>query len=148
MSITHEEASKIKEHLLAQLDNFPEDKRIQIEQQIKSMTTSQVETFIEQNNLTHLGGQCIFCSIIAHKTPSYRIGEDQSNLAILEINPETKGHALIIPKEHLEEVPESTRLQAQEVSKKLQNNLNPDEIEITELKIMGHSLLELVPLYG
>jgi len=148
MEITEEEASKIKEHLLTQLDNFPEDKRLQIQKQIKSMTTSQVETFVQQNNLTHLGGQCIFCSIIANKTPSHKIDEDKNNLAILELNPETKGHVLILPKEHLEEIPESTRFLAQEVAKKLQNKFNPEQIQINELKIMNHSLLELVPLYG
>ncbi|MBU3924046.1 MAG: HIT domain-containing protein, partial [Nanoarchaeota archaeon] len=148
MTITEEEANKIKEHLLGQLDNFPEDKRDEIENQINSMTTEQVETFIKQNNLTHLGGQCIFCSIIANQTPSYKIGEDAHSVAILELNPESKGHSLIIPKEHLEEIPQSTKILAQEIGKKLQDKLNPDEIEINELKIMNHSLLEIIPIFG
>jgi len=148
MTITHEEASKIKKHLLSQLDNFPEDKQAQIAEQINSMTTEQVEEFIKQNNLTHLGQQCIFCSIAAGKTPSYKIGSDKNNIAILEINPETRGHSLVLPKEHLDQVPESTKLLAQHIKKKLQNKLNPDSIEINELKIMDHSLLEIVPLYG
>jgi len=148
MPITDKEASKIKEHLLTQLGNFPEDKRSQIQEQITSMTTKEVETFIKQNNLTHLGEQCIFCSIIAGKAPSFKLSEDKNNLAILELNPETKGHALVLPKEHLDEIPESTRFLAQEVAKKIQKKLNPKEIEINELKIMNHSLLEIVPLYG
>jgi histidine triad (HIT) family protein len=148
MTITSEEASKIKEHLLTQLDNFPEDKQSQIAEQINSMTDEQIENFIEQNKLTHLGGQCILCSIVANKTPSYKIAEDKQNLAILEINPETKGHTLILPKEHLEEIPESTKAFSQEVAKKIQEKLNPNEIEINELKIMNHSILEIIPLYG
>lgn len=148
MSITNEEASKIKEHLLTQLSNFPEDKQSQIQEQINSMTTEQVETFIEQNKLDHLGGRCIFCSIVANKSPSHKIDEDTNNIAILEINPESRGHALIIPKEHLEEIPDTTRFMAQKVAKKLETRLNPDKIEINELKIMGHVLLEVVPLYG
>lgn len=148
MAITKEEADKIKEHLLTQLENFPEDKRSQIEKQINSMTTEQVETFIKQNKLTHLGGQCVFCSIVAGKTPSYKIAEDKNNLAVLELNPMSKGHALIVPKEHLDEVLESAKNLIQEVSKKLQKKYNPKEIQIKELKIMGHSLIEIIPIYG
>ena len=148
MPITEEEASKTKEHLLKQLDNFPEDKREQIKTQINSMTTEQIETFIKQNELTHLGGQCIFCSIVANKTPSFKIAEDKNNIAILELNPLSKGHTLIIPKEHLDEISESARTFAPEISKKLQEKFNPNEIKINELKIMNHALLEVVPIYG
>ena len=148
MPITKEEATKIKEHLLTQLDNFPEDKRNQIKEQINSMTTEQIETFIEQNKLTHLGGQCIFCSIVANKTPSYKIAEDKKNIAILELNPLSKAHTLIIPKEHLDEISESTKTFAQEISKKLQNKFNPNEIQIKEIEIMNHALIEIIPIYG
>lgn len=148
MAITEEEASKIKEHLLKQLDNFPEDKREQIATQISSMTNEQIEAFVKQNNLSHLGGQCIFCSIIANQTPSYKIAEDKNYIAILELNPLSKGHALIIPKEHLEKVPDSAQQITQEVSHKLQRKFSPQEIKINELKIMNHALLEIVPIYG
>jgi histidine triad (HIT) family protein len=148
MTITKEEADQIKEHLLKQLENFPEEKQSQIAEQINSMTEEQIENFIKQNKLTHLGNQCVFCAIAEEKMPSTKLEEDKNNLAILELNPETKGHALVLPKEHLDEIPESTRFMAQEIAKKIQQNLNPNEIEINELKIMGHSLLEVVPLYG
>ena len=148
MPITEEESSKIKEHLLTQLENFPEDRRSQIKEQINSMSIEEVETFIEQNKLTHLGGQCIFCSIVANKTPSFKIAEDNNNIAILELNPLSKGHTLIIPKEHLEKIPESAKKFAQEISKKLQERLSPNEIKINELEIMNHALLEIIPIYG
>jgi len=148
MVITEEEAEKIKKHLLKQLDNFPEDKQEQIKEQILSMTTEQVETFIEQNKLTHLGGQCIFCAIVANQTPSYKIAEDKNNIAILELNPLSKGHCLIVPKEHLEKIPESSENITKEVSKKLQEKFNPKEIKVNELEIMNHALLEIIPIYG
>ena len=148
MPITEEETKKIKEHLLTQLDNFPEDKRSQIENQINSMTTKEVEDFIEQNKLTHLGGQCIFCSIIAGKTPSHKIAENNNNIAILELNPLSKGHILIVPKDHLEKIPESSKELAKEISKKLQEKFNPKEIKLNELKIMDHAILEVIPIYG
>ncbi|MFH0711592.1 MAG: HIT domain-containing protein [archaeon] len=148
MPITKEEADKIKEHLLKQLDNFPEDRREQITNQINSMTKEQVENFIQQNKLTHLGGQCIFCSIVANKTPSYKIAKNEDNIAILEINPLSKGHSLVVPKEHLEELPQSAKDLAQEVAQKLQETFSPSEIQIKELKIMNHPLIEVVPIYG
>ncbi|NPE29618.1 HIT domain-containing protein [Methanococcoides sp. SA1] len=148
MPITTEEAQKIKEHLLTQLDNFPEDKRSQITEQINSMTDEQVEAFVKQNNLNHLGGQCIFCAIVANKTPSHKISEDNSAVAILELNPLSKGHTLIVPKEHLEKVPDSCDPLAQEIKNKLQKKFSPKDIKINELKIMDHALLEVVPIYG
>lgn len=148
MTITKKEAEKIKEHLLSQLKNFPENKRPQIKSQIKSMTTKEVETFVEQNKLTHLGNQCIFCSIIANRTPSYKISENKDNIAILELNPLSKGHTLIVPKKHSEKINQSTNALAEEISKKLQKKFKPQRIEINEIKIMGHALIEVVPIYG
>ena len=112
------------------------------------MTTEQVEKFIEQNKLTHLGGQCIFCAIIANQTPSYKIAENKNNIAILEINPLSKGHSLIVPKGHLDELAQSTKDLAQEISQKLQEKFNPNEIKIKELKIMDHPIIEITPIYG
>lgn len=43
---------------------------------------------------------CIFCSIIKGDIPSYKIYEDDTVLAFLDINPVKPGHTLIIPKEH------------------------------------------------
>ena len=146
--ITEEQATQIKEHLLKQLENFPEDKREQIKNQINSMTTEQIEEFVKQNQLTHLGGQCIFCSIVANKTPSYKIDEDKDNIAILDINPLSKGQTLIIPKEHLEKLPQSTKDLSQKIAQKLNKKFKPKEINIKELKIMNHPLIEVTPIYG
>lgn len=148
MVITEEESSKIKKHLLAQLNNFPEERRSQIKDQINSMTPEQVEIFVEKNNLTHLGGKCIFCSIIAGKTKSYKIDKDKNNIAILELNPLSKGHSLIIPKEHLEKIPDSANQLTQEVAKRLQEKFKPEKIKLNEINIMGHALLEIIPIYG
>ena len=147
MPITEEQANQIKEQLLTQLDNFPEDKREQIKTQIESMTNEQIEAFIKQNQLSHLGGQCIFCSIIADKTPSYKIAESPDGIAILELNPLAEGHTLIVPKEHIDEIPESIKSLAQQVAQKLKDKFEPDEIKINEIKIMNHPIIELIPIY-
>lgn len=43
---------------------------------------------------------CIFCKIVAGEIPSTKVFEDDRFLAFMDINPVTKGHCLIIPKEH------------------------------------------------
>src|SRR2546430_15755935 len=43
---------------------------------------------------------CIFCKIVAGEIPSHKIDEDDRTIAFMDINPWTRGHALVIPKEH------------------------------------------------
>lgn len=47
---------------------------------------------------------CIFCKIIQGEVPSYKIYEDEKALAFLDINPLTRGHVLVIPKKHVEDI--------------------------------------------
>jgi histidine triad (HIT) family protein len=44
----------------------------------------------------------VFCKIIRGEIPSYKIYEDADVLAILDISQVTKGHVLVMPKEHYE----------------------------------------------
>lgn len=44
---------------------------------------------------------CIFCDIIDGIAPGSRIYEDELSLAILDINPLSRGHCLVIPKRHV-----------------------------------------------
>lgn len=48
--------------------------------------------------------ECIFCKIIAGSIPSAKIYEDEYVYAFMDIMPLTKGHTLIIPKNHKENV--------------------------------------------
>ena len=43
---------------------------------------------------------CVFCKIAKHEIPSKVVYEDDLILAFLDIQPVTKGHTLIIPKDH------------------------------------------------
>ena len=43
---------------------------------------------------------CVFCAIVAGRAPALRIHEDDDYLAILDIQPFTRGHTLVIPKAH------------------------------------------------
>ena len=45
---------------------------------------------------------CIFCKIINGEIPSKKVYEDENVLAILDISQATKGHTLVLPKKHYE----------------------------------------------
>ena len=44
--------------------------------------------------------QCVFCDIVAGKAPAYKVYEDTTTLAFLDLFPFTRGHLLVIPKRH------------------------------------------------
>ena len=45
---------------------------------------------------------CVFCSIVKGDIPSYKIYEDESVYAFLDIADDVEGHTLVIPKKHYE----------------------------------------------
>lgn len=148
MALDDNQVKEIKDHLLKQLDNFPEDKRVQMKSQIEGMSNDEVENFVHQNNLGHLGGKCIFCEIISGKVPTIKIAENDENIAALELNPLSKGHTLIIPKKHLDHIEDKSKTLAIQVAERLRQKFRPQDVHTKELEIMGHKLLEVIPLYG
>ena len=65
---------------------------------------------------------CIFCKIAAGEIPSRKLYEDEDFVVILDLNPTSKGHALIIPKEHyanLYEIDEEVAAKAMKLAKKM-----------------------------
>ncbi len=47
---------------------------------------------------------CIFCKIAAGEIPSETVYEDEEFRVILDLNPASKGHALILPKDHADDI--------------------------------------------
>ena len=45
---------------------------------------------------------CIFCKIVQGEIPSKKVYEDSDFLGFIDIRPVSKGHVLLIPKEHYE----------------------------------------------
>jgi histidine triad (HIT) family protein len=43
---------------------------------------------------------CLFCKIVAGDVPATRVREDERTVAFMDINPATRGHMLVIPREH------------------------------------------------
>ena len=53
-----------------------------------------------QKRIELMKQNCIFCKIVKGEIPSKIIFEDEVCMAILDINPSTVGHTILIPKEH------------------------------------------------
>jgi histidine triad (HIT) family protein len=47
---------------------------------------------------------CIFCAIVAGDAPATVVDEDEHTIAFMDIHPWTRGHALVIPREHAEDL--------------------------------------------
>ena len=65
---------------------------------------------------------CVFCEIIAGTAPAIRVYEDDAVLGILDIRPFTRGHTLVIPKQHtvdLTDTPVSTLATMMAVGKRI-----------------------------
>ena len=64
---------------------------------------------------------CIFCKIAGGEIPSATLYEDEEFRVILDVNPATKGHALVLPKDHyanLFEIPSDVLTRAVLVAQK------------------------------
>ena len=104
---------------------------------------------------------CLFCKIISGEIKSNKIHEDELTYAFLDIFPVTKGHALVIPKnhaQHLEELDDDSisaiLITAKKVSERLRNTLNYPATTIginngTEAgQEIGHVHIHIIPRYN
>jgi histidine triad (HIT) family protein len=80
---------------------------------------------------------CIFCKIIAGELPSTKIDEDEHTIAFMDINPATRGHALVIPRNHSRDLLEiadddlaATAAAAQRLARRVKDKLAPDGVNL------------------
>ena len=103
---------------------------------------------------------CIFCKIANGEIPSKAIHEDDDFKVILDLGPATKGHALILPKEHaanLFELPDETAAKVLVLAKKLgaqmKENLKADGMNLVQNngevagQTVHHFHMHLIPRY-
>ena len=81
---------------------------------------------------------CIFCKIIAGEIPSYKIYEDDSVYAFLDIACDSYGHTLVIPKKHCTSVLDCDRQQLDAVIEAVQKIANH---YVNELGFEGVNIL-------
>ncbi|KAK2628873.1 hypothetical protein QTJ16_001976 [Diplocarpon rosae] len=69
-----------------------------------------------------MAAACIFCKIVKGDIPSFKLFESDKVLAFLDINPLSRGHALVVPKFHgekLTDIPDDQLSEVLPVVKKL-----------------------------
>lgn len=157
MAFTPEHAEQIKQQLFQQIESSQLPNKQEIREQIQAMNEEQLEEFLKQQQEasgqqpppSEQGSQCIFCSITKGETPSHKIAENDKSIAILEINPLSKGHSIILPLKHIstEELPKSSLSLAQKIAKKIKTKLNPLEVKIETSSFQGHAMINIIPIY-
>ncbi len=103
---------------------------------------------------------CIFCKIANGEIPSRTIYEDEKFRAILDLGPATKGHALILPKDHYEDLfamPEELAAEAVKLAKRLagvqKEKLHADGLNLVQNngaaagQTVRHFHIHLIPRY-
>lgn len=82
---------------------------------------------------------CIFCKIAKGDIPAYKVYEDENLLAMLDINPLSKGHILLLPKGHYEnihDIPEGVLMKlssaVKKMSQRIKERLNPEGIIVMQ----------------
>ncbi len=84
-----------------------------------------------------MADDCIFCKIVAGELPAEKVDEDEHTVAFMDINPWTRGHALVIPREHTRnlweappEVLHRTIDMAQRVAQRQRDRLRADGVNL------------------
>ncbi len=103
---------------------------------------------------------CIFCAIVAGDLPALRIAETETALAFMDINPATRGHALVIPKVHSTDVLEisqadleHTMVLARDIAARAVDRLGADGVNILNScgvaawQTVFHFHIHVVPRY-
>jgi len=163
--IPKEDANKIKEQIIKQIDSWQasEEQKEQAKKQISEMPAEQLEDFLVKNKLIKTQGQetdkeegkevspeqCPFCLIIEGKLQAYKIDENKNSLAVLEINPLSSGHSIIIPKKHqsIEKVSSQSFSLAKKTAARIKTKLKPKEISIQSATAFGHGIINIIPIY-
>lgn len=104
---------------------------------------------------------CIFCKLANGVFPTNSIYEDEEFNVILDLGAATKGHALILPKEHyknLYELPDETAAKVMKLAKKMAvqmtDKLNADGFNLVQNnnEVAGqtvfHFHMHLIPRYN
>lgn len=168
MEITQEKIQELKKQILEQINStFPEDKKQAAIEQIQAMNQEQFIDFLNQNKLVQTKEdsdsskknlnqgysekqETPFRQIIQGKIPSYKIDENKECIAVLEINPISPGHCIIIPKNPVHEpsnIPQQCFSLAKKISKKLKTKFKPKDVLITSSSVLGEIILDVIPQY-
>jgi histidine triad (HIT) family protein len=104
---------------------------------------------------------CLFCKIVAGEIPSVRVAEDERTVSFMDINPATRGHALVIPRAHSADLLEvgaedltACTLAAQQLAGRAKDVLGADGVNLLNCcgavawQTVFHFHIHVVPRYA
>ena len=107
-----------------------------------------------------MAADCIFCAIVAGDAPAQVIDSDEHTVAFMDIAPATRGHALVIPRNHAADLMEisdedlgHTIAAAQRLARKLEQTLEPAGFNVLNAcgraawQTVFHFHLHVIPRY-
>jgi histidine triad (HIT) family protein len=105
--------------------------------------------------------ECIFCRIIAGELPGTIVAEDDRTVSFMDINPATRGHALVVPRAHAEDLGEipaddlsACAVAAQRLARKAKSNLGADGVNLLNAygsaawQTVFHFHIHVIPRYA
>jgi histidine triad (HIT) family protein len=104
---------------------------------------------------------CVFCKILAGELPAHVIAENDVAIAIADIAPATRGHALVLPRTHVADIHEisaadltGAALLAQELARRALERLGADGVNLLNSagpaawQTVFHFHIHVIPRYA
>jgi histidine triad (HIT) family protein len=104
---------------------------------------------------------CLFCRILAGELPAQIVAEDERTVTFMDINPATRGHALVIPRAHAEDLYDTdpqdvaaTAVAAQRLALDVRDRLGADGVNILNAcrpaawQTVFHYHVHVIPRYA
>jgi histidine triad (HIT) family protein len=110
--------------------------------------------------MPHREPGCLFCRILDGELPASIVDEDERTVAFMDINPATRGHALVIPRNHATDLfdtdPEdlaAVAVAAQRLAKRMPEALGADGVNLLNAcgpaawQTVFHTHMHVIPRY-
>ena len=107
-----------------------------------------------------MSADCLFCGIVAGDVPAQIVDSDEHTVAFMDINPATRGHALVVPRRHSDDLMEisdadleRTTVAARRLANRMRAALSPDGFNVLNAcgpaawQTVFHFHLHVVPRY-
>jgi histidine triad (HIT) family protein len=104
---------------------------------------------------------CLFCKIVAGELPGQIVAEDELTVAFMDINPATRGHLLVVPRNHTPNLLEAdaedldaTVRTAQRLARRVTERLGADGVNLlnscgaTAWQTVFHLHVHVIPRYA
>jgi histidine triad (HIT) family protein len=107
-----------------------------------------------------VASDCLFCGIVAGDVPAQIVDSDEHTVAFMDINPATRGHALVVPRQHTQDLMEvsdgdlaRTNAAARRLARRMDEVLDPDGFNLLNAcrpaawQTIFHFHIHVIPRY-